>query len=313
LNLSLLNLKNGTSTVIDTANQSVWDVDISPDRHTLAYSWFNDNTSKWEVVLIDNEGNFQDAAWSSKEDFTFRGWLNDHQLVVSQVTYMVVDPYQNSQLSFSPFDFPDFNLYDSKFFVSFSPNLSKAVYKAGSKIDVLDPSSNTILARIKDGYDRTPIVSWRSSDEQAAFVSSIAAEHSLPPDEIFILEKDAQVRQLTNLYDTFGLPLTIDNLSWSPDGSKIAFWLHDKEANSTLMVTDYATGNTVNYCIINVAQDSFPISVSAPIWSPDGKYLMVENRYANDKNRVLIVDLSTNSAFPIAENASPVGWMIEKP
>jgi hypothetical protein len=36
---------------------------------------------------------------------------------------------------------------------------------------------------------------------------------------------------------------------------------------------------------------------------------MVENRYATGRNKVLVVDLSNNSAFPKAENASPVGWM----
>jgi hypothetical protein len=68
----------------------------------------------------------------------------------------------------------------------------------------------------------------------------------------------------------------------------------------------------VNYCISNILDTSFTIGVSKPIWSPDGKYLMVENRYATDKNKVLIIDFSTNSAFPIAENASPVGWMEEE-
>ncbi|HSA98011.1 MAG TPA: hypothetical protein VLF17_02930, partial [Candidatus Nitrosotenuis sp.] len=192
--------------------------------------------------------------------------------------------------------------------------LSKAIYRNG-KINVLNLKSKTFIAQIRDGYDRTPIVGWQPSGKQVAVVSSVPTEqdsHGLP-DEIFIVEEDGQVRQLTRLFDTFGLPLTIDSLSWSPDGSKIAFWLHDKDANTTLMVTDPLTGTSVNYCILNVLGASYPISVSKPIWSPNGKYLLVESRYTTDKNRVLLIDLSTNGAFPIAENASPVGWMIEKP
>lgn len=312
LNLSLLDLKDGISKVIDTANQSVWDVEVSPDGHTLAYSWFNSATSKWELVLLDSVGSLQEVAWSSAEWFAFRGWLNDHQLVILQGSkYFVVDPYQDSQLSFSPLDFPEFNSDHPDFFVSFDPSLSKVVYRDG-QIDVLDLSSNTFIARIKDGYDRAPIISWRPSGDIAAVVASLFPEQNLHglPDEIFIVEKDGQVRQLTHLFDTFGLPFPINTLSWSPDGDKIAFWYPDKEVNLNLMVTDYATGNTVNYCILNVPNASFPVSVSAPIWSPDGKYLMVENRYAPDKNKVLVVDLSNNSAFPIAKNASPIGWMV---
>ena len=314
LNLSLQNLNDGSSKVIDTANQSVWDVDVSPDGQTLAYFWFNNATSKWELTLIDSIGHSQGVAWSSKQDFSFQGWLNNKQLIVRNSKYIVIDLAQNSQVNYSFQDFPELNLYHSDFYVSFDPLLSKVIYRNG-KINILNLNSKTFIAQITDGYDRTPIVGWRLSGEQAAVVSSIPTEQNLHglPDEIFVLEKSGQIKQLTHLYDAFRLPLTIDSLSWSPDGTKIAFWLHDKEANTTLMVTDSASGNIVNYCILNVLGASYPISVAAPIWSPDGKYLMIENRYTTDKNKVLIVDPSTNSAFPIAENASPVGWMIEKP
>ena len=312
LNLSLLNLKDGSSRAIDTSNQSVWDVGVSSDGHALAYSWFNDTASKWESVLVDSTGSIQEVAWSSDQEFGFQGWLNDHQIVIVQDSnYVIVDPYQNSQLRFSPLDFPDFNLYHSDFFVAFDPLLSRAIYRNG-KINTLDLSTNTIIAQIKDGYDRTPIVSWQPSGERAAVVTTLSSEQNsyILPDEIFIAEKDGQLKQLTHLYDTFGFVLTIDSLSWSPDGSKIAFWLHDEEGNLTLMVTDYKTGDAINYCILNVPTASFPISIPAPIWSPDGNYLMVENRYVTDMNRVLIVDLTKRIAFPIAENANPVGWMV---
>ena len=61
----------------------------------------------------------------------------------------------------------------------------------------------------------------------------------------------------------------------------------------------------------------FPIYLPAPIWSPDGNKLLVENRYAPDKNnstqnksKLLVVDLQGKIAFPLAENENPVGWMV---
>jgi dipeptidyl aminopeptidase/acylaminoacyl peptidase len=313
LNLSLQNLKDGSSKIIDTASQPVWNVDISSDGQILAYTWFNTAISKWELVLADSTGHPQDVVWSSDQEFSFQGWLNNKQLIIQDSKYIVIDPDQNSQVNYSFQYFPEFNLYHSDYYVSFDPLLSKAIYRNG-KINILDLNSRTFVTQMEDGYDRTPIVGWRPSSDEAAVVSSIPTKENLYglPDEIFVVEKDGQVRQLTHLYDAFGLPLTINSLSWSPDGSKIAFWLHDKDANTTLMVTDSVTGNSVNYCISNILDTSFPIGVSKPIWSPDGKYLMVENRYATDKNKVLIIDFSTNSAFPIAENASPVGWMEEE-
>jgi hypothetical protein len=316
--LSLLDLKDGTLTNIDTANQPVDVVAVSPDRYTLAYMWFNNSAEKWELVFIDSVGDRQKVAWSSKQGFFFQDWLNNHQVLIRQESeYLVVDPYQPSQVSISPSDFPDFNSWDLKSFLSFDPSLSTAIYKSFADIKVFDRDSNTANTRLIDGYDRVLIVEWLFSGDRAGVVATVSPEPKLSsfglPDEIFIVEKNGQVRQLTHLFDTFGLPLEIDSISWSPDGSKIAFWIDDTGTDTTLMVADYETGNTVNYCIANIFGSAFPSRVSAPIWSPDGKYLMVENRYATGKNKVLIVDLSNKYAFPIAENASPVGWMTVEP
>lgn len=314
--LSLLDLKDGTSTKIDTSNQSIDILEVSPDRHTLAYTWFNNSTEKWELVFIDSVGHRQRVAWSSEQGFFFQDWLNNHQLLIRQDSvYLVVDPYKESQVSIAPSDFPDFNSWDLKAFLSFDPSLSKVIYKSYAHIKILDLDSNTAITSLIDGIDRVLIVKWSFSGERAAVVATVSSEQKSDgfglPNEIFVVEKNGQVRQLTHLFDTFGLPLEIDSISWSPDGSKIAFWIDDTGMDTTLMVADYETGSIVNYCIGNIFESAFPSRVSAPIWSPDGKYMMIENRYESDKNKVLIVDISNHYAFPIAENASPVGWMAE--
>jgi hypothetical protein len=310
LKMSLLNLSDGNITEISTLNPVDF-ASVSPDRKTLAYMHSNTSNSI-ELVLVDTTGKTQKTLWSSDKDFGFQGWLNNHQIVIVQDSkFIVVDTIKDTQLSFSPSDFPDFDFLLSHFFIGFDPSITKAIYKY-SDINILDLSNKTIIARIKDGYDRAPIASWRPSGKQAAVVGTIPIEQNSNgiPDEIFIVEGNGQIRQLTHLYDTFKLVLTIESLHWSPDGNEIAFWLHDGQGNLTLMVVDYATGNTINYCVLNVTTTQFPINVSAPIWSPDGKYLMVENRYAVDKNKILVVDLLNKIAFPIAENANPVGWMV---
>ena len=314
LSMSLLDLENGRLREIDTADQSVSDTHISPNRQTLAYTWFNIATNKWELALVDAAGNPQNVAWSSDEIFGFPGWVNDHQVIIGQgATYIVIDPYQDSQAKFFPVDFPDFDIYNqSRFFATFDPLLTRAIYKNGDII-LLDLAAKTIIARIKDNYDRFPISVWQPSGKQVAVVATISIGEKTPgspvPDEIFIIEHNGEIRQLTHLYDSFGQVLTIDSLSWSPDGEKIAFWLHAGQGNSTLMVANSSTGDVINYCVLNVTSDSFSIYIPAPIWSPDGKQILVENRYTREKSNLLVVDLLSKIAFPIAENANPVGWM----
>lgn len=312
LSLSLLDLESGVSINFDTPNP-VDDADVSSDRKLLAYSWFNTATSKWELSLVDAIGSPKKVAWSSEDAFGFDGWINNHQLAIFQKhKFIIVDTAQDSQLSFSPSDFPDFEPYVSYFSVSFDPSITRAVYKS-EKITLWDLGTKTRIAQIDDSFDRAPTIAWQSSGERAAIVAPINTglkTHSWS-DEIFIVERDGQSWQLTYLYEAFGRPHNIASLSWSPNGSRIAFWLPDGTGNKTLMVADGITGNVTNYCILNVTNDHFPIYLPAPIWSPDGSQLLVENRYASDKSKLLIVDILENIAFPIATDANPVGWMIK--
>ncbi|MEP7135481.1 MAG: hypothetical protein ABI904_11170 [Chloroflexota bacterium] len=322
LSLSLLDLKSDSSKEIDTANQSIDDADVSPSGQTLAYQWFNNTTSKWEIVLLNSAGEQQKIAWSSSEqDFGLYGLSNDHQvIIVKDGIYFIVNPYQGLQEKYDPLDFPDFDTSSIRnFFVSFDLTARRAIYKHFDII-ILDLNTKTIIARIKDTYDRSPIFDWQPSNGLIALVgsnTSIARPLGSPiPDEIFIVEQNGQVRQLTHLYESFSQNLEINGLSWSPNGEQIAFWLNDGPSE-TLMVADALTGRVVNYCI---SSDLFlfPIGLPAPIWSPDGNKLLVENRYAPDKNNpaqnksnLLIVDLQSKIAFPIAENQNPAGWMIK--
>jgi len=314
---SLLDLENGITRDIDISGQSLDNADVSPNRQVLAYTWFNNNTSKWELVFINSIGGSRRIVWSSNDGFAILGWLNDHQVVIQQDTaYIILDVEQGSREDLFPLDFPDFDLYNQRrFYAVFDPLLTRTIYKKSTNIIFLDLGTKTIIARITDGYDRLPIIAWQSSGERAAVIATVSLSERPPgsslSDEIFVIERNGKVSQLTHLYESFGRIFTIDSLSWSPDDKRIAFWLYDSQENhTTLIVADSSTGEVVNYCILNVSLDAFPANLPAPIWSPDGKYLMVENRYEADKSKLLVVDLTNNIAFPIAENANPVGWMV---
>jgi WD40 repeat protein len=217
------------------------------------------------------------------------------------------------QEKFVPGDFPEFDPpTQPHFYVAFNALMTRAVYKGGDNIILLDLKARKILARIPDAYyDRDPVNAWQISGERAAVVGTINTEkkYDAPLNEIFIIEHDGQTRQLTHLYETLGRRFDIHGLSWSPDGGKIAFWAGNGEKDY-LLVADSATGDLKYSCVTSVAWDNFGIYLPAPIWSPDGKLLMAENRYTQDDSRLLVVDLEKNIAFPIAEDQFPIGWML---
>lgn len=317
LNMSLWHLNTGTTKEINTNNQSIWDTSVSPDRLILAYAWFNTHSAKWELALTDSTVNHRKVAWSSDKGFGFTGWLNSHQLIIRQVpSYTIIDSDTGSYEKISPLDYPDFAVYDqAQFYVSCNPSLTKAIYKTGNII-LLDVNTKTIISQVDDRFDRTPIVSWQTSGDRVALVGTVHLEKPNGlSDEIFTTEGNWQFKQLTYLYKSFGQAFTIDSISWSPNGEKIAFWLADG-SRINLMIVDTLTGSAVNYCISSNLF-LFPITLPAPIWSPDGNKLLVEHRYIQDKNgpnqnksQLLIVDLQNKIAFPIAEDESRVGWML---
>lgn len=117
--------------------------------------------------------------------------------------------------------------------------------------------------------------------------------------------------------------------SWSPDSTKIAIWLdfypqgyfsllHEERKGiypeEKLMIVDVVTKEMRDLCING---DSVAIQLSgvgpnfspAPIWSPDGKELLVEERLNMEESRMLIVDLEQDEAFTIEKNTYPVGWL----
>jgi Tol biopolymer transport system component len=138
-------------------------------------------------------------------------------------------------------------------------------------------------------------------------------------DDIFSISRDGQVSQLTHLTEHYGKLLTINpsGPSWSPDGRYIAFWLiypsHGSEWQ--LAVHDTVNQKTTAYCIVNkdASQLSYIHPLPAPIWSPDSKQLMVENRYDPTSNHILIVDLAQKLAFSVFDNMYPAGWLSPGP
>ena len=130
--------------------------------------------------------------------------------------------------------------------------------------------------------------------------------------DIFSISRDGQVRRLTHLTDHYGRLLTISpaGLSWSPDARYLAFWILYPDSpglNWELVVYDTTAQKATDYCITNAGGSIRPLD--APIWSPDGRQLLVESRDAQGNNRVVILDLAQETAFLLSDNAYAAGWL----
>ena len=90
----------------------------------------------------------------------------------------------------------------------------------------------------------------------------------------------------------------MEQLAWSPDGSKVAYTCRKKtgldyavSTNSDIYVYDLASGTVTDICEEIKGYDI------NPQFSPDGKYIawqsMERDGYESDQNRLMVMDLST--------------------
>jgi hypothetical protein len=138
---------------------------------------------------------------------------------------------------------------------------------------------------------------------------------------LLLVSKDGDVKVLLKSED-YSINEDSDSLlmtgfSWSPDQSKIAFWLTEpyKEVidntETKLAVINLDNQVVSIYCIFG--ED--PFISPAPLWSPDGKFLAVEVFYDFKENilfeipKIIIFDFDNAYFLPIEDDFFLYGWL----
>ena len=299
---------------------------ISPNRQLLAYR-DNDSTGEGDkLIVVDSHFVEQKSIPWQLNWLTIVNWINNKQLALlnnNPETSMVIFDWITSQempISFN--QFPDFSNSVRKPWVEFDPTMQRVLYPIiGDEYSLFDLTNKESIAKLPSWTAEVPDASWLVEGGFVAVVGpSLEYYDNLGgSDEIFAISRNGQVEQITHLADYYGRGLGLYSLRWSPDGKQLAFWVQH-EANGTLdhvlAIVDTTTKTATNFCISSDPSGyggEFDESLPAPIWSPDGKQIIVENRFSDEHNRVVLVDLSNMIAVEIAKDARPVGWMVAQP
>lgn len=137
--------------------------------------------------------------------------------------------------------------------------------------------------------------------------------------ELFTISPgDAQPVLRTDLISTYGRArvngLSVGELSWSPDSTRIAYWVfpmsgddpvEDADAGQ-IHVLDIRTGDNIAYCGFETAEHS--PNPPRLVWSPDGTHLAFGgNVPADDRGYLLmILNLETGQFTWLSEGIFPV-------
>ena len=198
-------------------------------------------------------------------------------------------------------------------------------------IDVSGAMADT-SERIELGLDRPYFnaASWSPDGHWLAFTAPLMTGNTgeAVSAEIFGIEPDSGMATAwTDLTAHYG-PIRINGhapslLSWSPDNSRIAFWVipltgPDPETDTALAsihIFDVASGLLTRYCGFHT--DEHTPNPPRLIWSPDGSYLAFGANLPNDERGYMLLTLDTRTGtftelsaglYPALGNADVIAW-----
>ena len=170
----------------------------------------------------------------------------------------------------------------------------------------------------------SPDGAWLAFVRQGTFDDSVGTYGS----ELWgIRPGDAAPTQWTDLHNAYGATRinghTISDLIWSPDGTRVAFWMTEltgpnplaNTGSAVLHVYDVTTGALNAYCGYNTVEHT----PNPPhlIWSPDGTHIAFGGNVQNDSKGYLLLALNTangtytelsDGIFPALGAPDVLGW-----
>jgi hypothetical protein len=251
---------------------------------------------------------------------------------------LILNPFTGERQILLP-DFPDYldtpstelPWWDGWSGVIYDPQITLAIYPRFLEEDderytyaIWDLSKGKQVANLADIFiyysilsDLFPMPLW-SPDGMHFVMKGAVLKGDYVEFELFQVGRDGQAEQLTHLTSVADIRESDyggASASWSPDGRYIAFYLGNwgvLEKQARVAVLDTLTREITDFCFPVIYRGEgygggFP---EAPIWSPDGKQLLVVDWYEKDHQRVILVDTVQGFAAVIAEDMQPVGWLV---
>lgn len=318
-------------------NDSLHDLTISPNHTLMLYS--DSGGSPRKKVIANLKGEI--AQFPHSDEWASVAWLDDEHLVLGRTgetpdsTIRIYNflTGENNNISLS---LP--NLYYSLHplagiyipIVSVNPDLTRVVFfdmQDGGRIIFWDNTTGTMLASLPYLVYSDPwyipavpfFEGWSADGKQFITTSPLKisdATREVVVEELFRFDFGGQITQLTRLSDTYRF-VRISGAAPSPDGKTIAFWLEVSAdpnqpigtLSQQLVVLHIQTGKITDLCL-SYGKPFYSPAAPKPIWSPDGKYLIVETRMPDGTPRINLLNLEDMSLFVLQEGYFPVGWII---
>ncbi|HSQ17256.1 MAG TPA: hypothetical protein VLM83_06120, partial [Anaerolineales bacterium] len=303
----------------------IFDWYISPDEAWMIYEEGiieNHKVIQVNLHLMSPDGEIASTLSFDYGTIADWGWLDNERWMVfipfdppfNLFSLRTINPF-TGELEDIPFDFPDVYRY-SPIPIGFlpvsayDPTLTRLVYA----VEKLDGSVGYSLWDIAN-HDEILFVhapSWYppkwSPDGSRFIVVTYVGDSMDTATELVVIDMNGNIGHITDL-STINPHKGIGEYSWSPDGTRIAFWFSADRWQDTyeeLMVLDISTGAITNYCVQGRAGWNH---TNAPLWSPDSTQIVIDSDAYGSSAQVIMVDIVQGYALQLTESREALWWL----
>jgi hypothetical protein len=298
-----------------------------PVADLVYYRWFSG------LVCCSEQARRQSADSFQEEDqrWLMFGWRDDNKVIFSEVTLENVSFYDIDISSSPPSlnESADLNRFfqfatDTIFLVSpsigcycgtflFSPDFhyvtmplyaidrTKPQTLESAIIWDIEAYRRAALIDVLPWWNGAPYPAWSPAGDRIAFNQWGKNSHGV---YVYDLESPPELIAETNCAEG----CFAQNLTWSPRGTYLSYWLYDFTNDSrTLVILDLDTQDTVVF--------STEPYIPSLIWTPDERYLTYIQRISNKPNdvfRIQVLEVATGNlvfAHDVPLGAELVGWI----
>jgi hypothetical protein len=303
----------------------IFDWYISPDEAWIIYKEGiieNHRVIQVRLHLMSPDGEIASTVSFEYGSISYVGWLDNERWMVfipfdqpfNLSSLRTINPFTGEQEDI-PFDFPDVYRYSPipigfKPVSAYDPTLTRLVYAVEKPDGSVGYSLWDIANHQEILFIHAP--SWYApkwSPDGSRFI--VVTDEGDVMDralELVVIDMDGNIEHITDLNAIYP-QMAIGEYSWSPDGTRVAFWFSADRWQDTyeeLMVLDITTGAITNYCV--QGRDGWK-KTNAPVWSPDSKQIVVQSYAYGSSNQVIMVDIVQGYALQLTESREALWWL----
>jgi hypothetical protein len=319
----LMNLSTNAIIKLEKNIFSIDSLGVSPDGKWVAYLVFNENDYSDKRLFVENfaAGLLIDLPLSKEWGmFSLRGWLNNSDLLITTLentnyppVFLALNPFTEEVLTLdSVFPYQEISPPTRMSAAEYDPSLNYVLYPA-KKNDIggfvlLDRQRNEeIVFSPAQTLVEVGSPKWSHDGQKYVFLSK-----KLNVGMYNIGTLDGEVELISYLPQEM-TSFIVTGLSWSPDDKFVAVVIYDvwKEMEK-LILLDVATKKIIDLCV-DVDYRHWPFASDFPVWSPDGRQIIVEKQSKYGKNEVILIDISQMQAGILTSDQRVLGWISLEP